>query len=397
LRPVALQPAPWNRRLLHGICKHMKLSGFNLFRIGGIDIVVDYSWFIIFFLVIYTMAESVFPQMHKHYSTPQYWAMGTAAAVLIFITILIHELAHSFVAIKNGIKIANIRLLIFGGLSQGSSEPKNGRQEFLIALAGPAISMVLGVGFLLIYVFTENISAPVSGIAWSVAWANILLALLNLMPGFPLDGGRILRAFLWDHWNDMTRATKVVSQIGNIFALFLIVFGIFLFLLTQSIISGLWLIFLGLFMKQSAVGSYQAVIMKRAFSGMQVQEIMTRNVIVVDWLLPVDQLVQDYIYKHQFTNFPVLNRDELVGMVSLEGVKTISKELWSFKQVRDIMIPEEYVNCLRPTEDVSEALSRMVTTDIGCMPVVENGKLMGIVSRRDIMSLFKIKTDLGAV
>lgn len=374
----------------------MKLSGFNLFRIGGIDIVVDYSWFIILFLVIYTMAESFFPQTQQHYAAPQYWIMGTIAAVLIFVSILIHELAHSYVAIKNGIKITSIRLLIFGGLSQASSEPKSGRQEFLIALAGPAASMFLGGCFLLTYFVTKDISAPVSGIAGCVALANILLAILNLMPGFPLDGGRILRAFLWDHWNDMTRATKVVSQIGNSFALFLIILGILLFLLTQSIISGLWLIFLGLFMKQSAVGSFQAVMMKRALSGMQVQQIMTVNVTTADWLLPVDQLVQDYIYKHQFTNFPVFNRDELVGMVSLEGVKTITKELWSFKQVRDIMTPIEQVICLRPIEDVSEALSRMVMADIGCMPVVENGHLMGIVSRKDILNLFKIKSDLGA-
>jgi Zn-dependent protease/CBS domain-containing protein len=373
----------------------MKLSGFNLFRIGGIDIIVDYSWFIILFLVIYTMADSFFPQMNQHYSAPQYWMMGTIAAVLMFVTILIHELAHSFVAIKHGIKITSIRLLIFGGLSQAASEPKSGRQEFLIALAGPVASMILGGFFLCTYFVTKSISAPVSGIAGCLALANILLAILNLMPGFPLDGGRILRAFLWDHWNDMTRATKVVSQIGNAFALFLIILGILLFLLTQSIISGLWLIFLGLFMKQSAVGSFQAVMMKRALSGMQVHQIMTVNVITADWLLPVDQLVQDYIYKHQFTNFPVFNRDELVGMVSLEGVKTIAKELWGFKQVRDIMTPMEQVICSRPIEDVSEALSRMMISGIGCMLVVENGHLMGIVSRSDILNLFKIKSDLG--
>jgi Zn-dependent protease/CBS domain-containing protein len=372
------------------------MSGFNLFSIAGIDIVVDYSWFIIFFLVIYTMAESVFPQMHQHYSPVQYWLMGTIAAILIFISILVHELAHSLVAIKHGIKVTSIRLLIFGGLSQASSEPTSGRQEFLIALAGPAVSMILGFGFFLIYGITQSLSAPVAGIAFWLGWANIVLAMLNLMPGFPLDGGRILRAFLWDHWNDPSRATKVVSQIGNVFALFLIVFGILLFLLTQSVISGLWLIFLGLFMKQSAVGSYQAVIMKRALSGMQVQQIMTVNVVSVDWLLPVDQLVQDFIYKYQFTNFPVFNREELIGTVSLEGVKSIAKELWSFKQVRDIMMSIEHVICLRPTEDVSEALTRMVTMGIGWMPVVENDILKGIVSRRDIMNLFKIKTDLGA-
>jgi CBS domain-containing protein len=149
-------------------------------------------------------------------------------------------------------------------------------------------------------------------------------------------------------------------------------------------------------MKQSAVGSYQAVMMKRALSGVSVQQVMTQNVVTVDWLMPIDQLVNDYIYKHQFTNFPVFNRDEFFGMVSLEGVKTISKDLWGFKQVRDIMTPVELVACLSPAEDAGAALSRMIASDIGCMPVVEDGFLKGIVSRRDILNLFKIKSDLGA-
>ncbi len=375
----------------------MKLGGFSLFRIGGIEVIIDYSWFIIFFLVIYTMAESYFPQMNQHYTAPQYWLMGTIAAVLLFVSILIHELAHSFVAIKHGIKITNIRLLIFGGLSQGTSEPKSGRHEFLIALAGPATSMALGMFFLVLYsgFLAVGKAAPAAGIAWCLFWANMLLAVLNMIPGFPLDGGRILRAFLWDHWDDMARATKVVSQLGNGFALFLIIFGVLQFLVTKSLISGLWFIFIGLFMKQSAVGSYQAVMMRRALGGVQVQQIMTVNLVSVDWLVSLEELVQNYIYKHQFTHFPVFNRDEFVGMVSLEGVKTISKDLWGFKQVRDIMTPIELVPCLKPTDDATEALSRMVSGDIGHMPVVENGHLMGIVARRDIMNLFKIKSDLG--
>ena len=366
-------------------------------RVGGIDIIIDYSWFIIFFLVVYTMAESYFPQAHQHYSTPQYWIMGAIVAVLFFISILIHEIAHSFVAMKHGIKVTSIRLLIFGGLAQVTSEPKTGRHEFLIALSGPAASMALGMLFLTIYsyYYVTDLKTPIAGISGWLAGANIILAVFNLIPGFPLDGGRILRAFLWDRWNDRERATKVVSQIGNSFALFLIIFGILQFLVTQSLISGLWLIFVGLFMKQSAAGSYQAVMMQRALDGVQVRQIMTENLITVDWLTSINELVENYIYKHQFANYPVFNRDEFVGMVSLEGVKTISKELWGFKQVRDIMTPVELVPCLKPTDDATEALSRMVSEDIGRMPVVENGHLLGIVSRRDIMNLFKVKSDLG--
>ncbi len=366
-------------------------------RIGGIEIMIDYSWFIIFFLVMYTMAELYFPQSHQHYSVAQYWIMGAVSALLFFLSVLIHELAHSFVALKYGIKVHSIRLLIFGGLAQVASEPKTGRHEFLIALSGPAASMALGMFFLTVYSFAliGGSPTPVSAIAGWLAFANVVLAFFNMIPGFPLDGGRILRAILWDRWDDLTRATKVVSQLGNGFALFLIIFGILQFLVTQSLISGLWFIFIGLFMKQSAVGSYQAVMMQRTLAGVQVRQIMTENVVSVDWLIPIDELVQSYIYKHQFTNFPVFNRDEFVGMVSLEGVKTIAKELWGFKQVRDIMTPVELVPCLSPADDATEALSKMVSGDIGRMPVVENGRLVGIVSRRDILNLFRIKSDLG--
>jgi Zn-dependent protease/predicted transcriptional regulator len=373
----------------------MKLNGISLFKIGGVEIIVDYSWFVIFFLVVVTMGDSYFPKMQQHYSDPQYWIMGIITAVLLFLSILIHELAHSFVAIKHGIKVTSIRLFIFGGMAQTTSEPKNGWQEFLIALAGPVTSIVLGILFLVICLIASIGWSSVAEIAWCLAWANIGIALLNLIPGFPLDGGRILRAFLWDHWGDMARATKVVSQLGNSFALFLIILGALIYLKNQSLIAALWLIFIGLFMKQSAVGSYQAVMLRRALVGVHVQQIMTENVVSVDWLMSIEQLVHDYIYKHQFTNFPVFNRDEFIGMVSLEGVKTISKDLWGFKQVRDIMTLIEYVPCLKPTDDATEALTRMITDDLGLMPVVENGRLMGIISRRDIMSLFKIKSDLG--
>lgn len=375
----------------------MKLRGLHLLRIAGIQIIIDYSWFIIFSLVIYSMAEGYFPQAQKHFTTSQYWIMGLVAATLLFASVLLHELAHSFVATKFGIQVLSIRLFIFGGVAQVSQEPRSGRHEFLIALAGPATSMALGFLFGIAYavVFLGGGSRAVASIAGYLVVSNILLAVFNLIPGFPLDGGRILRAILWDKWNDIGRATKVVSQIGNAFALLLIILGALQFFLTQNLISGLWFIFIGLFMKQSAVGSYQAVVVKQALAGVQIRQIMTEHVVSVDWLAPVDELVRDYIYKYQFTNFPVFNREEFIGMVSLADVKTVPKELWNFKQVRDIMIPAEQVPSLKPTDDATEALKLMVSDDLGRMPVVENGILVGIVSRRDIMNLFKIKSDLG--
>ena len=376
----------------------MKFRGLNLLRIGGIPVIIDYSWFIIFFLMVYTMAENYFPSTQIQLTTVEYWAMGMVASLLLFASVLIHELAHSFVAVKQEVRVNSIRLFIFGGIAQVSSEPKSGRSEFLIAIAGPAVSMALGFAFGLIYaLFTAaGIFYPAARVAFYLASANIILAVFNMIPGFPLDGGRILRAILWDRWDDMARATKVVSQIGNGFAHFMIILGVLQFLFAQRLISGLWFIFIGWFLKQSAVGSYQAVTLKRALAGVRIQQIMTRNVVTVDWLVSVEELVRDYVYKHQFTHFPVFNREEYIGMVSLDEVKSVPKELWGFKQVRDIMAPAELVPSLSPAEDATEALARMVSGNLGLLPVIDNGHFVGIVSRRDIMNLFKIKSDLGA-
>jgi Zn-dependent protease len=375
----------------------MQWKGIRLFRVGGIQIILDYSWFIIFILVATTMAESRFPAIQQPFTSVQYWIMGFSAAVLFFISVLMHELAHSLVALKYGVRVTGIRLFIFGGLSQVSSEPESGRHEFLIALAGPAVSLLLGFIFGTLFgsLLLSGHAGPAAAVAWYISVANILLGMFNLIPGFPLDGGRILRAILWDRWSDLARATKVVSRVGNSLALFLIFLGILMFIFGQSFVSGLWIVLIGVFMKQSAVGSYQAAVIRESLSGVQIRQVMKEVVVTVDWLLSLDELVRDYIYKYQVTSFPVFNRDELVGMVSLEQVKSVTKELWMFKQVRDIMAPIEQVLHLQPTDDATEAFKRMVAEDVAGMPVIEAGKLVGIVSRRDLLDLFKIKSDLG--
>ncbi len=375
----------------------MKFRGLNLLRIHGIQITIDYSWFIILFLVVYSVAEGHLPSAERPHPTPQNWLMGVAGVSLFFLSVLAHELAHTVVAHRQGIRVLSIRLFIFGGLRQVSSEPRSGGNEFLIALAGPALSMVIALAswFLYFVLLLSGSYQPLAAMALIVAIANFGLALFNMIPGFPLDGGSILRAILWDRWNNLTRATKTVSQIGNAVALILILAGLVLLLFTQFMIVGLWVVFLGLIMKQSAVGTYQSAVLKEALSGVQIRQIMTENVVAVDWLKSLEELVRDYVYRFQFTSFPVFDRDEFMGMVSLSDVRTVPKELWGFKQVRDVMTPADHVISLGPTDDATEALARMASADVGRMPVLENGRLVGIVSRRDIMNLFKIKSDLG--
>ncbi|MDR0842490.1 MAG: site-2 protease family protein, partial [Acidobacteriota bacterium] len=331
------------------------------------------------------------PEAHPGYSKTQYWLMGVLASALVFASILAHELAHSLVSVKKGIKVTSVRLFIFGGLSENASEPKDGREEFLIALAGPAASMFLGIAFFMIFVAMQMTPLPglASGVALWVAMANFCLAVFNLAPGFPLDGGRILRAFLWDRWNDLPRATRTVGRIGNSFALFLIVFGI-LQMIAQSYLSGLWFVFIGFFIKQASRGGGEVVSMKNVVAGTPVRQVMKEDVVAVDWLLSVHEFVEEYIHKYQFADFPVLNQGEFVGMVSMEDAKPVEERLRRFKQVRDIMIPVEQTACLAPEDDASGALDRMVAAGVERMPVTAGERLLGVVSRQDILNYFKV-------
>jgi len=380
----------------------VKTRGFRICRVGGIDVFVDYSWFVVFFLLAFSMAERYFPEAHKGYSRAQYWLMGAAVALLVFASILAHELAHSLVAAKKGVQVRSVRLFIFGGLAEGASEPEDGRAEFLVALAGPAASMLLGMAFLGAAVaaagsamWTASPPGPASGIAFGVALANFGLAVFNLMPGFPLDGGRILRAFLWDRWNDLPRATQAVGRVGGAFALSLIVFGVLQMVFARNYVFGLWFVFVGFFMRRAAGARGAFTVVKTALAGAPVRQVMKEDVVAADWLLSVQEFVDGYLNKYPFTDFPVLNRDELVGMVSLEDVRQVEERLRAFKQVRDVCVPVEQVVCLAPEDDLGKALDLMAGSGVDCMPVTEDGRFLGLVSRRDILDYFKPKSDVG--
>ena len=377
----------------------MKAKGVRICRIGDVDVIVDYSWIVIFFLLAYSMAETVFPEMYKDHERPVYWLMGISASVLAFVSILIHELAHSWVSIKRGIKITSVRLFIFGGTAEAASEPKDGRDEFLIALVGPAANVLMCVlsGFVFISMM-EHTNHPVTIIAqWAIV-TNIVIAFFNLAPGFPLDGGRVLRAFLWDHWNDMARATRVVSRVGDVIAVFLIVFGALQMIFYQSLLSGIWLICIGFLMKRASSGALQAVAAapkREPPPRVLARELMKKNVVGVDWLVPVNQFVEDYMRRYLFTEFPVFNRDEIVGVVTLADVSGVAEKLRDFKQVRDIMTPIEQFAAPRPDDDVDSVFEKMLEIDADSMLILEEGgRLAGILLRRDIANYTQIKMIL---
>jgi CBS domain-containing protein len=286
-----------------------------------------------------------------------------------------------------------MRLQIFG--CPVFPETRSGRHEFLIALAGWGANVVVGSFCLGVYAYLwfAQAETPLRGVSACVSAANFLLAAVHMVPGFPLDGGRILRAILWDRWNDPSRATKIVSQIGNGLGLFFIIFGILQFLVTQSLVAGL-IFLVGIFMKQSSAAHFRSTLEQQSLGDVAVGQVMTADVVTVDWLFSVDEVVRA-MCKHRLANLPVCNRGDIVGMVRLDGIKAVSKELWNFKQVRDIMVPIEDVSCTNPEADATEVLRRMESEKIACMPVMRDNRMVGIVSRSDILKLFRIKSELG--
>ncbi len=371
-------------------------NGVKLTKILGIEIWVDYSWLVIFALVTWSLAGGFFPKEYPGLTTQAYWIMGAFAAILLFLCVLLHELSHSYVAQKSGIAVPRITLFLFGGVAQIAEEPENPKIELNVAVAGPICSLLLALVFWVLSK-SEFISSNVQFLAIFeyLAFINIALAIFNLVPGFPLDGGRILRAYLWNRWGDVRRATHTVSRIGSGFGIGLIIFGLINFFL-GNFIGGIWLVFIGMFLNQASKSGYRMTLAKGALTGVKVRDIMTSEVISVPPSTSINELVDKYFHHYIFVCFPVVDENgELLGLVSLKQVKDVPKELWDQKTVDDIMMRNSDFNVLSPDEDALKAVNLIMRDELGRAPVVERRKLVGIITRRDIMTFLSIKYELG--
>lgn len=371
-------------------------NGVKLTKILGIEIWVDYSWLVIFALVTWSLAGGFFPHEHPGLSSLTYWIMGAFSAVLLFVCVLLHELSHSYVAQKSGIAVPRITLFIFGGVAQIADDPKNAKTEFNVAVAGPICSFFLALVFWVL-AKSDFVSSNVQFLAIFeyLAFINVALAIFNLVPGFPLDGGRILRAYLWDRWGDVRRATHTVSRIGSGFGIGLIVLGLLNFFL-GNFIGGIWFVFIGIFLNQAAKSGYRMTLAKNALAGVKVRDIMTSKVISVPASITISDLVQSYFHHYIFIAFPVVNETgELLGLVSVKQVRGVSQEMWNQTTVEKIMTKSSDINILNPDDEALSAINLLMKDELGRAPVMEGRKLVGILTRRDIMTFLSIKFDLG--
>ena len=372
-------------------------KGFKLFKVIGIQISLDYTWFIIFALVAWTLSQGYFPSVVPGLAMWIYIAMGVVSSLLLFASILLHELSHSYVANRLGMDIRGITLFIFGGIAELSREPDDPRMELKIAIAGPIASGVLAILFWLI---KEGLTAMalfplVASVCSYLVIINIVVVIFNMIPGFPLDGGRVLRAIWWMKSGDLQRATMVAGRVGKGFALFLIFFGI-LQTFTGNIIGGLWMVFIGIFLQQAAESGYREVLIRNSLSGIRVGDVMTREVVTVHPDDSLQVIVDDYLFRHHCVSFPVVAASRLVGMLNLGDIRAVPKEKWRETRVRDVMEPVTQHSLASPEETAIEVLSKMATLGVGRFPVVRGGELVGIISRRDIMKLMAFKRELGS-
>lgn len=371
--------------------------GIKLFRVLGIQISIDYTWFIVFVLFAWSLSYGYFPFRTPGLTPGTYIAMGVISALLLFACVLIHEISHSYTANKLGLDISEITLFIFGGVAQLTKEPENADVELKIAIAGPLASLFLAIVFWIAASLTDKTAYPVlNSIFAYLAMINMVLLIFNMIPGFPLDGGRVFRAIWWKRTGDIRRATKVASQTGKGFAMFLIILG-FLEFLTGNFTGGLWSVLIGVFVQQAAESGYQQVVIKKALEGVRVKDVMSKPVVTVKEDYSVGEAINDYFFKYHFISFPVTSNGHVTGLLNLNNVRGIDKDKWNLVHVKEVMNPLKQGDFLGPEDYVIDALAKMAAANNGGrFPVIdrEKGELVGIISRKDVMKLLEFKTGL---
>jgi Zn-dependent protease/predicted transcriptional regulator len=367
----------------------------KLFSIFDFEVKIDLSWLIILALVIWSLAGIVFPGEFPNLHWSAYLLMGLAGALGLFSSIIFHELCHSLVARRYGLPMKGITLFMFGGVAEMSDEPPSPKAEFLMAAAGPAASVLVAALFFGAYMLGASVGWPgeLSAVLRWIAFINIVLVAFNLIPGFPLDGGRMLRATLWHFKHDLRSATQWASRVGAGFAWFLIGMGV-LSLLMGAAIGGLWWILIGLFLRGAARQGYRQVIIRQALQGEPVRRFMNTEPVTVSSDLDIQQLVEDYIYKYHFKMFPVVDDGRLSGCVNTAQVKDVPQERWASTLVRDINHSCGAGNSIGPEDDAVHALSKMNSSQSSRLLVVEGDRLVGIISLKDLLKFLSLKMEL---
>lgn len=367
----------------------------TLFKIFGFSVRVHASWLVIAVLVAWTLAEGVFRQDGLSFSPTARWIMGAIGSLGLFLSVVVHELCHSLVARRYGLEMRGITLFIFGGLAEMTDEPPNAKTEFLMAIAGPLASVAIGV----LFAAMAGLSSALSGLSSVTAvlgWLgliNIVLAVFNMLPGFPLDGGRVLRSGLWAWKKDFHWATHVAANVGSGFGLLLIFLGV-VDVISGSFVSGMWWFLIGMFIRFAAKQAYQQVAMRQTLHGEPVRRFMSPNPVAVPPSASLEELVEDYVYKYHHQMFPVVDNGRLTGCVGTQQLKSVPRQQWRQLKVQEVAASCSPSNTIDANADAAEAIAQMTKEDTTRLLVVDHGQLEGVVSMRDLVKFMAMKMEL---
>lgn len=384
------------------------MGGLRLGKLFGIRIGVDWSLFIAVWLVTVSLASGTFPAWHPEWAVGLRWGVAVAAALLFFGSVLLHELSHVLVGRAFGLEARSVTLFIFGGVANIEREPETPQAEFVMAIVGPLVSIGLGFLFVLVGAWlaggpTGDPAEVMRGLgpaATLLFWlgpVNIIIGLFNLLPGFPLDGGRVLRAILWRATGDLERATRWAAGMGQAIGLMLVFagismsFGVRLPVFGTGLVSGLWLAFIGWFLSSAAAASYQQLVVTSLLEGVPVRQIMRRDVAVVSPELSLARFVDEFLMGTDQRGFPVVLGGQLVGLVCLEDVRKVARDDWGGVRVGDVMTPAAVLEVVGPDDEVTEAMRALGRRDVDQLPVVRDGQLVGVLRRRDILRWIELQ------
>jgi Zn-dependent protease/CBS domain-containing protein len=368
------------------------LSGnISLGRIGGVEVRVNWSWLIVLALIVWTLADGVFPSQNPGLSGDTHLAMAVVAALLFFASILLHELGHAWEARREGLEVDGITLWLFGGVSQFKGGFPSAGAEFRIAIAGPLVSLILGVVFVLIAI--AGLPSAVDGVAAWLGYINLALLVFNLIPALPLDGGRVLRAALWQSRGDLGWATRVGTDIGRVFGYLFIGLGVAMFIF-QGSFSGAWLAFIGWFLLQAATAEARYIATEAALHGLRVRDLMVRDPVTVDGNLTVGRFMDEVARSRRFTTYPVVDGGRPIGLLAFGSVAALPRSEWDSRRVREAMLPLERVPLLTEDETAIDALTALSSPTSNRGLVVEDGHLAGLLSITDLTRALELRRSL---
>ena len=361
-------------------------QGIVLGSVSGVEISLDYSWFVIFFLILGTFSGVVFPSYVPGLERRSYLLMGMVGTLLFFASLVVHELAHAYVARARKIEVEGITLFIFGGMAKTRSEAVRPLDEFLIAVVGPVASFALGAGFYALAVWMEERDwAPaVFTVAGHLSFLNFALAAFNVLPGFPLDGGRMLRAVVWRISGSIRTATKVAAFTGRGLGWLIIGAGVYSMFVTNQLVTGLWFIFIGWFLANSATASYEQVQLRHVLEGRTAADAMTHAPETVEPDISLDVLVRDYFMKRPYNSFPVVQDGVVIGLITLSQVKQLDHSAWKIRRVADVMTPLEETLIVAPSSPMNEVVERMSENETRRVIVAQEWELKGIITGGDV-------------